>query len=466
MSRLRSPSFFKILLDASAPHLPLPPDFISRHLDHKIPKAPMIRSATGGHSWRLKIKKIGDNYCFSDGWDSVVADIKLGFGDFLVFRFDDKSSFEMMVYSPNGCEKEIPTKIGNDSGTTYDDDVVVEDDEEDEIKVEVEDEEEDEIEIEVEDDDEEEEEEEEEEYVDEKDDGDDDDGEDDGDGDIDGDEGDPFFMTVISETHKSMLRLPPEFVLLAGIDGEGTLTMRNVDGKEWETKLMLEKSDRYCVSAGWADFWRCNDLCEGDECVFKFLKSEDTLLLARVKKKRRPAKQMQGNPSEVPAPEVGKEEQPQGNSGEVPAAEVGKKKRELPQGNSGEAPAAEVGKRKRGQPQGNSGEVSAAEVGKRKRGQPQGNSGEVSATEVGKRKRGQRQGNSGEFPATEVVQRKRGQRRGNSGEVPAAKVETRGRRQAARGRGGVVRVEERVEVVKRSRGRPANRRRGKPGRQK
>ncbi|KAI3818178.1 hypothetical protein L1987_11981 [Smallanthus sonchifolius] len=403
MDRRRSPSFFKILLDASAPHLPLPPDFISRHLENKIPKDPMIRSATGGHSWRLKIKKIGESYCFSDGWDNVVADVKLGFGDFLVFQFDDKSSFEMMVYSPSGCEKEIPPKFGNDSGTTYDDDVVVEEEEEEEEEdeVEVEDEEEDEIEVEDDDDDDEEEEE----YVDEKDEG-DDDGEDDGDGDgdIDGNDGDPFFMTVISETHRYMLRLPPEFVWLAGIDGEGTLTMRNLDGKEWETKLRLEKSERYCVSVGWIDFLRSNDLCEGDECVFKFIRSEDTLLLARVTKKKRPAKQPQGNPGEVPA--------------------------------------TEVGKRKREQPQGNSGEVPAAEVVKRKRGQPEGKSDEVPGTEVVKRKRRQRQG------------------KGNSGEVQAAKVVTRGRRQVARGHGGG------VEVVKRSRGRPANRRRGKAGRQK
>ncbi|KAL8249890.1 hypothetical protein R6Q59_006758 [Mikania micrantha] len=134
MANRRSPSFFKILLDTSAPHLPLPPDFASTYLGNKIIKDPMIRYVRGGYSWRLKIRKIGESFCFSDGWSNVVEDINLGFGDFLVFRLVDKSIFDLVVFSPNGCEKDFSPKIDVHSGTVDDDDdvFVVKDVEEDE----------------------------------------------------------------------------------------------------------------------------------------------------------------------------------------------------------------------------------------------------------------------------------------------------------------------------------------------
>ncbi|MFS8020674.1 putative transcription factor B3-Domain family [Helianthus anomalus] len=132
------PSFFKILLDPSAPHLPLPPDFVRNYLKNKTLKDLIIRSAKGGYSWRLKIKKIGESLCLSSGWASVVQDIQLGFGDFLVFRVLDKSLFKLMVYSPDGCEKDFPPKSHVDNVVVdHDDlieDVVVEDDDDDDVE--------------------------------------------------------------------------------------------------------------------------------------------------------------------------------------------------------------------------------------------------------------------------------------------------------------------------------------------
>lgn len=74
---------------------------------------------------------------------------------------------------------------------------------------------------------------------------------------------------------------------LPGIDRKGTIIMKNQDGKEWEMGVRLDKSygtERYTLSRGWREFKRCNKLTEGDECVFKFITSENKLCLAKVTK--------------------------------------------------------------------------------------------------------------------------------------------------------------------------------------
>ncbi|MFS8020671.1 putative transcription factor B3-Domain family [Helianthus anomalus] len=316
MAKRKCCSFFKLLLDPSAPHLPIPPDFVTNHLENQTPKDPVIRSANGEYTWRVKMKKIGESLCFSYGWESVVQDIQLGFGDFLVFRLVNKSMFKMIVFGPNGCEKEFPPKIKIDDHEDVDEDVKVEydDDDDDDVKDEFEDEFEDEDE---EDGDEGYEEVNEEEEDDEE------DGEDDGDGEggIDGNDGDPFFMVNISKIHNNMMRLPADFADMAGIEGDGTLTAANLDGKEWQLGVRVGKDGWYYLSAGWIEFRRSNDLCEGDECVFKFITSEDKLLLARVSKNKRPAKHF---------------------SGKKLANGVGKRKRKLPVRSSGKVPASKV----------------------------------------------------------------------------------------------------------------------------
>ncbi|KAI3744532.1 hypothetical protein L1987_57615 [Smallanthus sonchifolius] len=206
-----APSFFQILLDPSAPHLLLPPDFVYMHLRNKIPNGPIIQSTNGGYSWRLKIKQIGDSYCFTNGWNTVIKDIQLGFGDFLFFQLVDQSTFKMSIFSPDGCQKSLPSKIEEDDDIDDDDDEKEDGDDDDD------------------DDD------------DEDDDDDDDDNDathevrsedekDDHEG--NGDDEDPFFISIINNTHNRLLRFPAGFAELVGIDGEGTMTLKNVDGNE------------------------------------------------------------------------------------------------------------------------------------------------------------------------------------------------------------------------------------------
>ncbi|KAJ0727041.1 putative transcription factor B3-Domain family [Helianthus annuus] len=101
------------------------------------------------------------------------------------------------------------------------------------------------------------------------------------------------------------------------------MAMKNVDGEEWYMYSRVEIShgtERFYLTSGWRAFLQENDLCEGDECVFKFVRSEGTLLLAKVTKKEFLArKPKRGRPAKKPQP-----------SGNVPMTEPVKKKRGRP----------------------------------------------------------------------------------------------------------------------------------------
>lgn len=105
----------------------MPREFERRYLKNIIPNDIIIRSEQGWYAWRLKIKKIGEIYCFTNGWKKVVKDCKLGSADFLVFTLVDHSTFKMVMYRPNGCENILPLKTKVDDG----DDIVVLDHDED-----------------------------------------------------------------------------------------------------------------------------------------------------------------------------------------------------------------------------------------------------------------------------------------------------------------------------------------------
>lgn len=64
--------------------------------------------------------------------------------------------------------------------------------------------------------------------------------------------------------------------------------MKNLAGKELRMGIRLDTSfwtERYYLSTGWCEFRRYNKLSEGDKCVFKYIRSESKLCLAKVTKK-------------------------------------------------------------------------------------------------------------------------------------------------------------------------------------
>ncbi|KAJ0825670.1 putative transcription factor B3-Domain family [Helianthus annuus] len=108
-----SPSFFKVIRHPSAAHLSLPNAFVRRYLE-KIPKNPILVTATGNHSWRMKFVKIGEDYCFAHGWEDLVNDVGLCSRDIVVFWLIDSFTFHVTFLGANGCEKHVPVIKTND----------------------------------------------------------------------------------------------------------------------------------------------------------------------------------------------------------------------------------------------------------------------------------------------------------------------------------------------------------------
>ncbi|GKA36619.1 DNA-binding pseudobarrel domain-containing protein, partial [Tanacetum coccineum] len=178
-------------------------------------------------------------------------------------------------------------KVVDDEVSVFDDDDV-EDELEDDDDVEKED---DDVEYDVEEEDEDVAEEDEEDDVDVElgDDDEEEDGEDEDDVDVDGDDGDPFFVITSSKRNKNNLRFPPDLVAMAKIKTKETITLKNDDEYEKEMPVRSykqNKSTRYYMAEGWEEFQRSNNISEGDECVLKFITSEDKLCLAKVTKKK------------------------------------------------------------------------------------------------------------------------------------------------------------------------------------
>ncbi|GJU31679.1 DNA-binding pseudobarrel domain-containing protein [Tanacetum coccineum] len=225
MAPSNAPSFFKVLVDPSAPNLPLPPDFVTMHFKNNIPNDPIIQSLNGEHAWGVKIKKVGEVYCFDHGWNNVVKDVALGYGDFIVFWLVDACTFKMLAYSPNGCEKDLPPKV----------------------KV-----------------------------------------EDDGEGLVQGDNH-MFKTIInkshedrlrLPEEFVGLGKIEGEGpIMMKDLDGKEWPMVARLD-KSYQ-------AERYYLVKGWRGFMRSNGLKEGDECVFKFITSELKICLAKVTRKKR-----------------------------------------------------------------------------------------------------------------------------------------------------------------------------------
>ena len=63
--------------------------------------------------------------------------------------------------------------------------------------------------------------------------------------------------------------------------------MKNLDGNESQMAVWLDKrfnSAQYNLSLGWVAFKQNNNISQGDECVFKYITSEDKMCLVKITK--------------------------------------------------------------------------------------------------------------------------------------------------------------------------------------
>lgn len=74
----------------------------------EISRNPTLVTETGDHSWRLEIVKIGEDYCFANGWEKLAKDVQLCIRDIVIFWLVDSLTFRVLFLSENGCEKDLP----------------------------------------------------------------------------------------------------------------------------------------------------------------------------------------------------------------------------------------------------------------------------------------------------------------------------------------------------------------------
>ncbi|XP_071916601.1 putative B3 domain-containing protein At5g66980 isoform X2 [Coffea arabica] len=122
------PSFFKVLVHDSKSILRIPTLFVSR-FEEILPQHALLKTKSG-ETWPVKIVRIDERYCFTDGWPKFVNDLKLEIGDLLVFWLiiEARSSFKVAIYGIRGCEKEFnsaatnhcPIKVEQAESTEFD----------------------------------------------------------------------------------------------------------------------------------------------------------------------------------------------------------------------------------------------------------------------------------------------------------------------------------------------------------
>ncbi|VVA16693.1 PREDICTED: B3 [Prunus dulcis] len=102
---LKKQSFFKVLLGDFYQHLRLPPVFIEKLDGQSLPKCAL--RGPNGKLWTVELEERENGFFFHDGWQGFVRDHCLEIGNFLVFDYDGDSMFDVTIYEPTGCEKDV-----------------------------------------------------------------------------------------------------------------------------------------------------------------------------------------------------------------------------------------------------------------------------------------------------------------------------------------------------------------------
>ncbi|KAM4118026.1 hypothetical protein ACB094_02G169700 [Castanea mollissima] len=106
-----NPEFFKVFLPNTCSHeISIPQAFI-KYFNGTIPKRAILKDQTG-KSWRVGLEQTNRRLCFNSGWHCFASDHSLEFGDFLIFKFNRSSLFEVKIFSKTGCKKEQAAPIG------------------------------------------------------------------------------------------------------------------------------------------------------------------------------------------------------------------------------------------------------------------------------------------------------------------------------------------------------------------
>ncbi|XP_052195326.1 putative B3 domain-containing protein At5g66980 isoform X2 [Diospyros lotus] len=97
--------FFKVYLPfQSSRMLRVPPAFV-KHFNGSIPNNAILKDLSG-RLWHVEVEEAENGVFLKNGWQRFASDHFLEHGNFLVFRYDGNSLFDVKIYGNNGCMKE------------------------------------------------------------------------------------------------------------------------------------------------------------------------------------------------------------------------------------------------------------------------------------------------------------------------------------------------------------------------
>ncbi|XP_074300420.1 uncharacterized protein LOC141631677 [Silene latifolia] len=107
VSKEHHSSFFQPFVEhKNSTNLRIPPEFI-KNFNEKIPHKISLKNMFG-LVWRANLSYIGDYLHITSGWEDFVAEHSLNTGDFLVFHYVPDSTFLVMTFDSDGCNKGAP----------------------------------------------------------------------------------------------------------------------------------------------------------------------------------------------------------------------------------------------------------------------------------------------------------------------------------------------------------------------
>ncbi|PIN08678.1 hypothetical protein CDL12_18743 [Handroanthus impetiginosus] len=98
----RRPCFYRIIWLPNLTELKIPSAF-KKHLSNKQTNSATLRSPCG--NWKVKLLQEGSEIYFGQGWQEFVKDHSLGKFEYLLFKYNEEMSFDVVIFDKNGCKK-------------------------------------------------------------------------------------------------------------------------------------------------------------------------------------------------------------------------------------------------------------------------------------------------------------------------------------------------------------------------
>ncbi|GAB2285206.1 hypothetical protein Dimus_019657 [Dionaea muscipula] len=104
----RKPHFFKIIVSADQQNqLRIPPEFVRNH-GRDLSNWARLTVPHTGIVLEVELVKSGDQLWLRRGWDKFMKGFSIGYGYFLVFRYEGNSRFHVIIFDLSATEVEYP----------------------------------------------------------------------------------------------------------------------------------------------------------------------------------------------------------------------------------------------------------------------------------------------------------------------------------------------------------------------